>query len=38
MMIIATAMKMSPSVMAVWVTWLVMAQVTIEAVNQCAAP
>ncbi|HEY6480896.1 MAG TPA: hypothetical protein VIZ00_12755 [Streptosporangiaceae bacterium] len=38
MVIIVAAMKMRPSVMAAWVTWLVMAQVTIEAANQWAAP
>jgi hypothetical protein len=32
------AMKMSPSVMAAWDTWLAIAQATIEPVNQCAAP
>jgi hypothetical protein len=31
-------MKISPSVMAASLTWLVMAQLTSEAVNQCAAP
>ncbi len=32
------AMKISPSVMAAWETWLAIAQATIEPVNQWAAP
>ena len=34
----ATAMKISPSVMAAVVTWFVMHQLASEALNQCAAP